>query len=218
MNTEPQVTLAIEAAIAGGSLSLIRDGEELGNWIGRSDVSKAEELLIDIDAMLTACGVSKHDIDLVAVSAGPGSFTGIRIGIATALGIKAGLGTPITSVSAMEAICRSALNLRVGDTQARGLTPTVTVAVPVGRNAVCIQTFENSEKAVSAIDSPRSVPETDLENITAEQIMLHAALFEKYSALPNAVDFGANIAYAVGKLATAAPGSLTEPLFVSKNF
>ena len=43
------------------------------------------------------------------------------------------------------------------------------------------------------INAPRSVPETDLENINAEQLVLHAALFEKYSALPNAVDFGANV-------------------------
>ena len=73
--------LAIESAIAGGSLSLIRGDVELGNWIGRADVSRAEEILVNIDAMLTACGVSKHDLDLIAVSAGPGSFTGIRIGM-----------------------------------------------------------------------------------------------------------------------------------------
>ncbi len=218
MNTEPQVTLAIEAAIAGGSLSLIRDGEELGNWIGRSDVSKAEELLVNIDAMLTACGVSRHDIDLIAVSAGPGSFTGIRIGIATALGLKAGLGIPVTSVSALEAICRTACGPPVVGSQAGSLRSTIAVAVPVGRNAVCIQIFEISETEVRALDAPRSVPEADLEDIRAEQLVLHVALFEKYSVLPSAVDFGANIAYAVGQLAATSPGSLTEPLFVSKSF
>lgn len=207
--TKP-VVLAIEAAIAGGSLSLIRGEQELGNSIGRADVSKAEALLVDIDAMLTACSVSKHDVDLVAVSAGPGSFTGIRIGIATALGLKAGLGIPMTSVSALAAISRTAGSLPASNALA--------VAVPVGRDSICIQRFEVSEREVKAIDSPNSIPESELETLDADHIVLHAALFEKYSRLPNAIDFGANIAHSVGRLAAGSPGSLTEPLFVSKSF
>ena len=205
------VTLAIEAAIAGGSLSLIRDGEELGNWIGRSDVSKAEELLVDVDAMLTACSVSRHDISLIAVSAGPGSFTGIRIGIATALGLKAGLGVPMTSVSALEAIARQNIGTSPGH-----VDPLI-VAVPVGRDAVCLQVFDTSEREVAPFGAPRSIPESELSNIHAARFVLHAALFKRYPTLPNVVDFGANIAYAVGQLAAASPDRLTEPLFISKS-
>lgn len=200
------VILAIEAAIAGGSLSLIRDGVELGNWIGRADGSlRSEDLLIEIDAMLTACGVSKHDIDLIAVSAGPGSFTGIRIGLATAMGLKAGLGVPMTSVSAMEAIFRAARS------PAAGL-----VAIPVGRNAICVQRFETVDNKVRAIDTPRSVPESELRDIQAECLIVHASLFARYPSRTNAIDVGANIAYAVGKIASNAPGILVEPLFISK--
>lgn len=202
------VVVAIEAAIAGGSLSLIRDGMELGNWIGRADGRlRSEDLLIEIDAMLTACGVSKHDIDLVAVSAGPGSFTGIRIGIATALGIKAGLGIPMTTVSAMEAICRAAPVGQPAD---------VAVAVPVGRNAVCVQSFATGGDEIRALDAPRSVPQSELRDLRSEWLVVHSALFTMYPALTNAVDFGTNIAYAVGNMSSSSPGSLIEPLFISK--
>jgi tRNA threonylcarbamoyl adenosine modification protein YeaZ len=196
-----KITLSIEAAIAGGSLSLIRDKEEIGNWIGRADLSKAEELLVNIDAMLTVCSISRHDIDLIAVSAGPGSFTGIRIGIATALGLKVGLDIPMSSVSALEAIGRAASSLDGKVTQAGGPRSDICVAVPVGRDSVCIQRF--------------AVAESQVEEITGT-IVMHSALFTKYSSLQNGVDFGANIAYAVGL--AASPDVVSEPLFISKGF
>ena len=100
MKDTQNITLAIESAIRGGSVSLIGDGVEIANWIGSADVSKAEDLLADIDLMLGANGLTIHDVGHVAVSAGPGSFTGIRIGIATALGLETGLGIPMSSISA----------------------------------------------------------------------------------------------------------------------
>jgi len=104
MSNPSHVTLAVESAICGGSISLIRAGSEIANWVGSANVSKAEDLLVNIDAMLTSTNIAASDIDLIAVSAGPGSFTGIRIGIATALGLKAGLGIEMSSESALKAM------------------------------------------------------------------------------------------------------------------
>src|SRR5687768_3236700 len=105
MNRRPIKTiLAIESAISGGSLSLIVDGSEAGHWIGTSGVSKAEELLVNIDHLLNKHCTLRAEIDLIAVSAGPGSFTGIRIGLATALGLKAGLQVSMASGSVLKAI------------------------------------------------------------------------------------------------------------------
>lgn len=194
--------IAIESSIAGGSLSLIRDGVEMGNWIGtQTGGPRSEELLFDIDAMLTACSVSKHDLDLIAVSAGPGSFTGIRIGIATALGLKNGLGIPMTSVSALEALFRT-------------VREPAAVAVPMGRGWICVQEFGPDG---TPLGRPRSVAEAEFASIVArDRVAMHSMLAEKYSGRPSVLDLGANIALAVGLLAAERPGTVTEPLFISK--
>src|SRR3954468_18683875 len=104
MSDRNKLTLAIESAIAGGSLALLRNGELCASWTGSSSVSKSDELLANIDDLLTANHIATSDLQLIAVSAGPGSFTGIRIGIATALGLKTGLGIEMASVSALKAM------------------------------------------------------------------------------------------------------------------
>ena len=70
MKKRNTVILAIESAICGGSLSLIVDGAEVANWIGSSNVSKAEDLLLNIDTMLTRANISRpgrdgNDIDVM---------------------------------------------------------------------------------------------------------------------------------------------------------
>jgi tRNA threonylcarbamoyl adenosine modification protein YeaZ len=217
MKDAEQITLAIESAIAGGSLSLIRGETEIASWTGTADRSKAEELLFNIDEMLTSAGVSHHDLDLIAVSAGPGSFTGIRIGIATALGLKTGLGIPMSSVSALEAMANGS--------RSPSSASSVTICLPVGRNSLCLQSFGIANGKVTALGEPRTMPELEVDSLAnadegvrvpSEQFVLHHDLFEKYATLPNAIDFGANIAYAIGR--AASPGVVTEPLFISKSF
>src|SRR6187399_2051582 len=127
MTTLPRIVLSIESAISGGSVSLIVDGAEVANWIGSAGVSKAEELLVNIDHLLNTNDLTARDLDLVTVSAGPGSFTGIRIGLATALGLKAGLGIEMSSESALIALA----------SQQPSMHADLLIAVPVGRNAVC---------------------------------------------------------------------------------
>lgn len=199
-----QITLAIESAIRGGSVSLIADGREIANWIGSTDVSKAEDLLADIDAMLTQNGFTIRDITHAAVSAGPGSFTGIRIGIATALGLKTGLGIPMSSASALEAMARTS-----------NFHNEAVIAVPVGRNAICVQRYSSQ----GPLDDPRSVSFEDFEKELEEkkQFVLHGSLFEHFETPESASDFGENIALAIGKTCIENPG-VVDPLFISKSF
>jgi tRNA threonylcarbamoyladenosine biosynthesis protein TsaB len=211
MPAENNLILAIESAIAGGSLALLRDGVEIATWAGTSDISKAEDLLPAIDDLLTKNGLSKSELAMVAVSAGPGSFTGIRIGIATALGLKTGLGIAMVSDSALRAMAHCC--------SGHG---TITAAVPVGRDAVCIQTFEREGNLVKALDEPRTIRELDLLSQISEHTdnnyLLHGQLYEKTAALPNAIDFRCGLASAIGQLCGSQPGKIVEPLFVSKSF
>ncbi|HEX3101267.1 MAG TPA: tRNA (adenosine(37)-N6)-threonylcarbamoyltransferase complex dimerization subunit type 1 TsaB [Pyrinomonadaceae bacterium] len=210
MNKQNNVILAVESAICGGSISLLKDGIEIANWIGSSNVSKAEDLLVNIDAILTSTKVSRHDIDLVAVSAGPGSFTGIRIGLATALGLKAGLGIEMASESALKAMVRD-----------KSESNPVTAALPVGRNSVCLQTFQILDREVDSINEPYTLSDDVffdfLRGKNNEEFVLHDSLYERCDATPLVTNFGTNLAFAIGSICSEYPGIIAAPLFVSKS-
>ena len=211
MSDRDNIILAIESAICGGSISLLKNGREVANWIGSSNVSKAEDLLVNIDTILTSANISRHDIDLVAVSAGPGSFTGIRIGLATALGLKAGLGIEMASDSALKAMVWR-----------KNTGETLIAALPVGRNSVCIQTFRTDNGEPVALDEPRTLADDGffefLDNEKDTSFVIHGDLYEKYEGVPRITNFGVNIAFAIGASCAEHPGVVTEPLFISKAF
>ncbi len=97
-----RITLAIETALRGGSLSLIKNNTEIDYWAGNTNVSRADDILEQISLILKNNRVKNPD--LTAISTGPGSATGIRIGLATALGLKKSLDCEIAEVSLFEAI------------------------------------------------------------------------------------------------------------------
>jgi tRNA threonylcarbamoyl adenosine modification protein YeaZ len=205
------IVLAIESAITGGSLSLLRDGNHISGWVGSSDVSKAEDLLRTVDKLLTENEISKSALGLIAVSAGPGSFTGIRIGIATALGLKAGLGIEMSSESALKAMASAF------PSDGKRLI----VAVPVGRDTICLQSFNKVGKTLNELDTPHTLRQEDLFAIISDdtdtQYILTPLLAQKSPSF-NVFDFGPNIASAIGRICCTAPAKLVEPLFVSKGF
>jgi len=76
------------------------------------DVGKghAEVLMEVIDAAMASAGLAFTDLDAIAVSTGPGSFTGVRIGVATARGLALALKVPAIGVSTLEALAREAMD------------------------------------------------------------------------------------------------------------
>lgn len=209
MSDNGNIILAIESAICGGSISLLADGVVLANWVGSSNVSKADDLLFNIDAMLTSTNVSHHDIDLIAVSAGPGSFTGIRIGLATALGLTDGLGIKMSSGSALKATVWGREDSHV------------TAALPVGRNSICLQQFLIVDGEITETDAPRTLPHDDFFEYVREHpntnFVMHESLYEKYEQSSRIINYGTNIAQAIGLMCSTQPGVVTEPLFISKS-
>lgn len=205
------IVLAIESAVSGGSISLIRDGVEVANWIGSSSVSKAEDLLANIDTILGENNISRYEIGLVAVSAGPGSFTGIRIGLATALGLKAGLGVEMASETALKAMV-------FAQTENREFT----AVLPVGRTAVCAQSFQKSANALVALDEPHTFTEDEFQALIKTKrnstFLLHPALYATVEPSTKIRNFGTNIALAIGQICRASGGGIVEPLFISKSF
>jgi tRNA threonylcarbamoyladenosine biosynthesis protein TsaB len=96
--------LALDTTSRPGSIALARDATVLEEWTGPSEVSHAQRLPRDILDLLGRHDVSLASIDLYAVAAGPGSFTGLRIGIATMQGLAFAHRRKMVGVSALEAL------------------------------------------------------------------------------------------------------------------
>jgi tRNA threonylcarbamoyl adenosine modification protein YeaZ len=97
------LTLAFDTATNTATSALVWDGEVLGEL-----VSRPVSVLEDVDALLRRGGVRPHQLEGIVVGTGPGSFTGIRMGIATARALSFALGVPIAGVSTLEALAAGA--------------------------------------------------------------------------------------------------------------
>jgi tRNA threonylcarbamoyladenosine biosynthesis protein TsaB len=95
--------LAFDTATDVATSALVSDAEVLGE---RS--SRAVTLLEDVDALLRQAGAHTRDLDALAVGIGPGSFTGVRVGLATARGLALALGIPVAGVSTLDALAAGA--------------------------------------------------------------------------------------------------------------
>lgn len=96
--------LALESSAETASAALSRDGTLLAQYSLRSKNTHSTTLLPMVQQMLHFCSCTVSDVDLFACSAGPGSFTGIRIGVATVKGLAFGTDKPCVGVSSLEAL------------------------------------------------------------------------------------------------------------------
>jgi tRNA threonylcarbamoyladenosine biosynthesis protein TsaB len=122
--------LALDTTTRTGSVALARDGVLVGAYSGDGSRTHAARLPGDILALLGQHGVRLPEIDLYAVAAGPGSFTGLRIGIATIQGLAFANEKPVVAVSALEALAHSLeeAGLKTRSTGEAGLKPCSTGA------------------------------------------------------------------------------------------
>ena len=98
--------LAFETSAKAASVALF-DGEKLlAEQYQNTGLTHSQTLLVMAQEMLSQCDLSARDVDAVAVANGPGSFTGVRIGVAAAKGFAWGREIPIYGVSTLEAMAR----------------------------------------------------------------------------------------------------------------
>ena len=96
--------LALDTTARGGSCAVARDAVVLREEAGDASRSHAERLPGELmDALAHAC-MTRGDIELFAVATGPGSFTGLRVGIATMQGLAFAAGKPLIGISALDAL------------------------------------------------------------------------------------------------------------------
>jgi len=96
--------LAIDTSTKTGSLALLEGENLLAETFLNINITHSETLLLSLQDMLANCGISMEEIDLFALTVGPGSFTGIRIGVSTVKGFALALGKPVVGISTLEAM------------------------------------------------------------------------------------------------------------------
>jgi tRNA threonylcarbamoyl adenosine modification protein YeaZ len=97
------LTLAFDTATSLATSALVRDEEVLGEL-----KTTPIRVLEDVDALLRGAGVEPAQLDRLVVGVGPGSFTGVRMGLAVARGLALSLGLPVAGVSTLDALAAGA--------------------------------------------------------------------------------------------------------------
>jgi tRNA threonylcarbamoyladenosine biosynthesis protein TsaB len=100
--------LALDTTTRDGSVALVDDHRVIDERRGDGSRGHAERLPHELTTLAAAHGLAVRAVDLFAVASGPGSFTGLRIGIATIQGLAVATGRRIVAVSALEALAYSA--------------------------------------------------------------------------------------------------------------
>src|SRR5437868_11289942 len=155
--------LAADTSLPILSVAIVRDDELLGATAVEGRSSRNEKLLPAIDWLLGETAVDRRSIDLFAVTRGPGSFTGVRIGLATMQGMALALGKPVCAMSTHEAIA-----------PARGRTLIVDDA---GRGEFYVSIFEDG----AVVTAPRLA--RNLDEFPGARLMVSEALRNSNVAL-----------------------------------
>lgn len=96
--------LSLDSSAKPSSVAVCKDGALLGQYFQNSGLTHSRTLLAMAEALLKNLDLNVNDIDLIAVSKGPGSFTGVRIGVAASKGLAFGADKPVCGVSTLEAM------------------------------------------------------------------------------------------------------------------
>lgn len=100
--------LAVETSAVAASAALCEDEAVLGEYFTNVRRVHSETLMPMVESLLQSCAVLSKEIDGFAVSAGPGSFTGVRIGVAAVKGMALAAGKPCVGVSSLETLAYGA--------------------------------------------------------------------------------------------------------------
>jgi tRNA threonylcarbamoyladenosine biosynthesis protein TsaB len=152
--------LAIDSAGGAASAGVWRAGEVLAEESALMTQGHAEALVPMIERVMTKAGLSYDALDRVAVTVGPGSFTGVRVGIATARGLGLAANIPVIGVTTCEvlaAMARETLGSHAGSHAGPRPAPdvgppTILVAINSKRGDVFAQLFDAAGRALGAIE------------------------------------------------------------------
>jgi tRNA threonylcarbamoyl adenosine modification protein YeaZ len=185
--------LAFDTSTEVATSALVADDEVIGER-----VSRAATLMEDVDALLRQGGVRPDDVEALVVGVGPGSFTGVRIGLAVARGLALALDVPVAGVSTLAALAAGAPGaVPVVDARRREVfvlqdgQPRVTPPQQIGLGAGTLCVGNGAVRYRSTLEAMRIDVPPDRDERHVPRARFHALL---------ARDFG--------------PAELVEPLYL----
>lgn len=145
--SDAPLILSLETATLGGSVWLGQGKVQLAARNGNPQVSQSNSLLGAINSSLEEAGLTLQNVDVFACASGPGSFTGLRIGIATLKALAATLNRPCVGIPTLHAVAHAA-----------GPSSATVALLPAGRGELFAQLFSvatvSFDDVVRAIDQP----------------------------------------------------------------
>lgn len=147
------IVLALDTALGACSAAVTRDGQALAAMSEPMTRGHQERLASLVQETMFEAGVAFADLDRIGVTVGPGSFTGLRVGLAFAKGLGLALGKPCIGVGVLEALAAS--------NPGQGLTVAV---IDAKRGQVYVQVFD----AAAALMAPDALPIEDAAARLAE--------------------------------------------------
>lgn len=192
--------LAVESAISGGSIALFNGADFVSGTSGGDSVSRAEDLLPRIVDLLREADVQRSELSRIAISLGPGSYTGLRIGIATVMGLCRGLGIDYIGVPLFEAIAA-----------AYGGDPCM-IALPMGKSDICLSEARSGNARITTLEGLK----IEVANASYSRILAQSDLVPDLLKIrTDVVDIGTNLAQFVGDAALHRPKSTNlSPIYI----
>ena len=202
MSKSPQenIILSLETVTRSASVAVLQGETVCSSFIGKETPSQSTKLLINIRKVLAGANLELNDISFLAAAVGPGSFTGLRIGLSTAKALCTALKIPAIGVSTLEAVAKSAAQ--------NGFNA---VIFPAGRGEVYSQAFFKEQNG--EIRSINKISCHSLDKLVSEMSVqedLHwLAPLELQEAISGLIDknkstihsMPENLAIAVGQIA-----------------
>ena len=229
------ITLAVDTSESRGSVALLlggaREGEGAGESVGvevhHAPVDYSEWLLPAAERVLAGASVQMEELDLLAVATGPGSFTGVRVGLTTVKAWAEVYGKPVVGVSRLEAMARS-LPLTAE-------TGFVAVCYDAQRSQLFAALYRNVAGSLTLVESEQVIPAETFLNWANDRAGAQSVAWvsldpDLITALPTwqkRVACGdtmqrcaAQLAVAIGRLAEerARTGLFTDPLELDANY
>jgi tRNA threonylcarbamoyladenosine biosynthesis protein TsaB len=127
--------LAFDTTMNACAIALWADGGIVARRIDTMTHGQAEALVPAIEATLAEAGLGYADLDRIAVTTGPGSFTGVRVGLATARGLGLAAGLPVIGIGTAEVLAATARRTEAASGE-------ITVVIDARRAEVYAQTFD----------------------------------------------------------------------------
>lgn len=148
--------LAIETTAIEGSIALMDESHLIAEYRLNVPTRHAERIMVSIDHLLKQSLTKLSDLDAIAVSVGPGSFTGLRVGLATAKGLAVGANLPLVLVPTLETMAAAFPYAH----------PLIAPFVDAHKGEVYTALFDAKKENLERLQDDRAIiPETALEEI-----------------------------------------------------